>query len=173
MQNLNKKTYIFTAIVCIMLLTSSILLTSVIPLDTDSLSVFKTTQTATVSFTVVDGYSETPIPLAKVYIIETGKYYTTDEDGNTPEISVPVVLDDRFDSSITKPWGEINLIAYKDGYAPYALFYLEVTSATPRKNVKLLMFKEEELESGEPFSIIEGPNKLWVNKLIEKYAPQS
>lgn len=173
MQNLNKKTYMFTAIVCLMLLASSILLTSIIPLNTNSLAVFAPSSTATVSFTVVEGYTETPIPGAKVYIMETGQYYSTDEKGNTPEISVPVILDSRFNSAITKPWGEINLIVYKDGFTTYALFYLQVSPSTPRKNVKILMFKKDEIESAEPFSIIEGPNKLWVDKLIEKYTPKS
>lgn len=156
-----------------MLLASSILLTSIIPLNNDSLSVFASGSTATVSFSVVEGYTETPIPGAKVYIMETGEYYSTDEKGNTSEISVPVILDKRFDSAITKPWGEINLIVYKDEYTPYALFYLQVSSSIPRKNIKILMFKKDEVDSSEPFSIIEGPNKLWVNKLIEKYTPGS
>lgn len=156
-----------------MLLVSSILLTSIIPLNNDSIAVFKSTSTASLSFTVVEGYTETPLSAAKVYIMETGQYYSTDEKGTTPEISVPVILDSRFDSAITKPWGEINLIVYKDGYTPYALFYLQVSPSTPRKNIKILMFKKDEVESDEPFSIIEGPNKLWVNALIKKYTPGS
>jgi hypothetical protein len=128
---------------------------------------------AKLTLKVVEGYTETPITGAKVVILETGKVYETDENGDTDVIDVPVIRDTRFDGLIPKPWGEVSLIVYKDGFLPYALFYLQVIGGETRKGVKILLFENNSTGSSEPFSIIEGPNRLWVDELVKKYAPKS
>lgn len=122
-----------------------------------------------VEFVVVDGFSETPLSQAKVVIVDTGEIYYTDEFGKTPKILVPIIRDKRYDKIMPKPWGEISVIIYKEEYLSYALFYLQVIEGQTRENVEILMFKEEDAMSANPFSIIEGPNRLWVNELIRKY----
>ena len=171
-KNSDKKLYFYTGVISLVLLAASIFLTYAIARGDETVAVLSTSAsgTAKVQFQVLEGYSETPIQDAKVYILETGQYYSTDENGNTDTIEVPIVPDSRFDGYLKKPWGEISLIVYRDGYMPYALFYLQVSSAKQRDGVKILMFKQEQKDA-DPFSIIEGPNKLWVNELIEKYAP--
>ncbi len=128
---------------------------------------------AKLTLKVVEGYTETPITGAKVVILETGKVYETDENGDTQVIEVPVIRDARFDGLIPKPWGEVSLIVYKDGFLPYALFYLQVTGGETRKGVKILLFENNSTGSTEPFSIIEGPNRLWVDELVKKYRPKN
>jgi len=122
---------------------------------------------------VLDGFSETPIAGAAVVIPENNNVYYTDENGHIRNIKVPVILDTRFDNILKKPWGEVTLIVYKEGYMPYALFYLQVLPGQTRKGVQILLFEEGSTGSGEPFSIIEGPNRLWVNEMIEKYRPKT
>ena len=130
-------------------------------------------KTGTASFTVnvVEGYTDSPVKGAKVVIIETGKTFTTGPDGNTEVITVPYVRDTRFDSIIPKPWGEVSLIVYKEGFLPYALFYLQVSEDQTRKGVKILLFENNSTKSSEPFSIIEGPNRAWVDELVKMYQP--
>jgi hypothetical protein len=122
-----------------------------------------------VEFVVVDGFSEEPLKQAKVVIIETGEIYYTDEFGKTPKVLVPIIRDRRYDKIIPKPWGEISVIIYKEEYLEYALFYLQVFEGETREGIKILMFKQEDASSANPFSIIEGPNRLWVNELINIY----
>jgi len=126
---------------------------------------------ASFSVKVVEGYTESPIEGASVVIIETGSVYTTDSEGLTEAINVPMMRDTRFDSVLPKPWGEVSLIVYKDGFVPYALFYLQVLENETREGVKILLFEKGITDSSEPFSIIEGPNRLWVNELIKMYEP--
>ncbi len=132
---------------------------------------FNTSEIAKLTVNVTEGYTETPISGAKVVIMETGKTYATDESGNTGIIEVPVIRDSRFDSIIPKPWGEVSLIVYKEGFLPYALFYLQVAGGQTRKDVKILLFENNSTQNSEPFSIIEGPNRVWVDELVKKFQP--
>ncbi len=129
--------------------------------------------TAYLTVNVLEGYTETPVKGASVVVAETGKTYLTDANGMTDKIDVPVIRDTRFDGIMQKPWGEITLIVYKEGYIPYALFYLQVLGGQTREGVKILLFEEGQTESSEPFSIVEGPSRVWVNALIEMYRPKS
>lgn len=130
------------------------------------------TGAAKLTVNVLEGYDEAPITGAKVVILETGKVYETDENGNTEIIEVPVIRDTRFDGIIPKPWGEVSLIVYKEGFLPYALFYLQVVGGETRKGVKILLFEDNSTGNPEPFSIIEGPNRAWVDELVKMYQPK-
>ena len=134
---------------------------------------FGTSGNAKFTVNVVEGYTDTPIAGAEVVILETGKKYTTDADGNTEIIEVPVIRDARFDKILPKPWGEVSLVVYKDGFLPYALFYLQVIGGETRSGVKILLFESNSTGNSEPFSIIEGPNRLWVDELVRMYQPKS
>jgi len=118
---------------------------------------------------VVDGYSEMPLENATVVIPETGERYVTDENGKTPVIEVPILEDTHFSSILKKPWGEITLLIYKEGYIEYALFHTQVWENQVRSGPKILLFPKDSEGSNEPFSLIEGPHRLWVNELVEKY----
>jgi hypothetical protein len=133
---------------------------------------FGTSGNAKFTVSVVEGYTDTPIADAKVVVLETGKSYATDANGNTEAIDVPVIRDTRFDKIIPKPWGEVSLIVYKDGFLPYALFYLQVMGGETRKGVKILLFENNSTGNSDPFSIIEGPNRLWVDELVKRYQPK-
>jgi len=122
-----------------------------------------------VEFCVVDGFLNEPLCEVKVVIVETGEVYYTDEFGKTPKILVPIIRDKRYDKILPKPWGEISVIFYKEGYMDYALFYLQVLEGNTRENVEILMFENGKMQSDQPFSIIEGPNKIWVNEIITKH----
>ncbi len=122
-----------------------------------------------VEFVTKDGYTNAALSQTKIVIVETGEVYYTDENGKTPKIIVPIIRDKRYDKILAKPWGEISVIFYKDGYLDYALFYLQVLEGNTRENVEILMFESDKVNSDQPFSIIEGPNKIWVNEMITKY----
>ena len=155
-----------------LLLVGALVIASVI--SPDAVSVFGSkSDTAYVTVNVLEGYTETPIENASVVVVETGKEYQTDKDGMTDKIDVPVIRDARYDSIMPKQWGEITLIVYKEGFVPYALFYLQVLGGQTREGVKILLFEEGQTESSQPFSIIEGPNRLWVNEMVEKYRPKN
>lgn len=171
----DKKIYFTAFLVCVLLLAGSIALTyNIAAGGGDSLAAVAQLagKMGKVQFLVVDGFTEKPLEDATVVVLDTNKQYKTDKEGLTAAIEVPIVEDRRFNTIMPKTWGEINVVIYRQGYIPYALFYLEVFPDKTRKGVKILLFKEGEVSSSEPFSIIEGPNRIWVKEIIEKYRPK-
>jgi len=171
----DKKIYVTAFFICLLLLAGSIALTYNIAVGgNDSLAAIGqfAGKTGKVQFLVVDGFTEKPLDGATVVILDTNKQYRTDKDGLTTAIDVPIIEDKRFDSIIPKAWGEVSAVIYRKDYIPYALFYLQVFPEKTRKGVKILLFKKGEITSDEPFSIIEGPNRIWVEEVIKKYQPK-
>jgi len=168
----DKRSLVAAACVSAALLISAILLTVNLSPSVNAVFSSGSADLARLTVNVVEGYSEAPIAGAKVVIVETGKAYETNENGMTGIIEVPFVRDTRYDRILQKPWGEVSLIIYKDGFVPYALFYLQLLKGQTREGVKILLFEHDEGEINAPFSIIEGPSRVWVNKLVEMYQPK-
>ena len=121
---------------------------------------------------VLDVRNLSPIEGAVVVVPETGERYVTGTDGRTPVITVPLIKDVRFDKVSPKPWGEISLIAYKQGYLPYAVFYLQIHENQRRNGPNLYLIRPEDTAAKGAISIIEGPAQDWVQAIVEKYAPK-
>lgn len=121
---------------------------------------------------VVDGFTDMPIYGADVVIPEINQSFTTDENGLTPLISVPVKVDSRFNQMLPQDWGGVSILVYCDGYTDYALFYTHVKEDEERDAVRIYLFEEGSTGSSQPFSIIEGPERQWVQKMLDKYRPQ-
>jgi hypothetical protein len=119
----------------------------------------------------VDGFSEEPIEGATVVIPETNTSYKTDEMGYTPDIRIEIVPDIRFKNINPKTWGEATLIAYKEGYIEYVLLNINIWESQNRQGPKIRLFPKENQQLDQPMSIVEGPNQLWINSLVEKYRP--
>jgi hypothetical protein len=120
---------------------------------------------------VVDGFSEDPIEGAAVVIPETGQKFVTSKDGLTAVIKIPVEEDEHFEDISPKPWGEITVIVYKEGYIEYVLLNTHVWENQSRKGPKILLFPEVQGERNEPFAVTEGPQRIWVKNLVEKFRP--
>lgn len=172
MELLKNRRTLFAALGVSFTLLAGAILTGLLLSDGETVAAFSTADdTAYFSVKVVEGYSEAPLSGAKVVVLETNQVYTTDQNGLTQVIPAPAARDTRYDDILPKPWAEVSLIIYKDGYIPYALFYLQVMEGETREGVKILLFEEGSADTSEPFSIIEGPNRTWVDALVEKYRP--
>ena len=169
----DRRTLAAAAGICLLLvIAAASLALTLTPADVAVFRTGQSAETAALTLRVLEGYTESPIENATVVILETGKKYKTNENGLTDVIEVPVIRDTRYDAILEKPWGEVSLIVYKDGFVPYALFYLQVLAGQTREGVKILLFEQGRTDSGEPFSIIEGPNRVWVNQLVEMHRPR-
>jgi len=120
---------------------------------------------------VVDGFSEEPIEGAIVVIPETNARYKTDKNGYTPNIRVDISPDSYFEKIHPKSWGETTIIVYKEGYREYVLLNLNVWEGQTRQGPKILLFPKNNQHTDQPMSIVEGPNQVWINSLVEKYRP--
>ncbi len=127
------------------------------------------TETGKLIVRVEDGMSAKPLAGARVVVAETGKSYITDANGKTETITVPILRNENMSKVLPQPWGEITLIVYADGYLPYVLVHGMILPDQTRNGPDILMFRKENAESGQPFTIVEAPNKLWVNELIKKF----
>lgn len=120
---------------------------------------------------VVDGFSDEPLEGATVVIPETDQSFITSADGLTALIKVPITEDAHYAEIAPKPWSEITLIIYKEGYIEYVLFHTHVWENQSRKGPTILLFPKVEGDENEPFSVVEGPHRMWVKELVEKFRP--
>lgn len=120
---------------------------------------------------VLDGFTEEPIEGAVVVIPETGQQFITSDDGQTATIKIPVMEDQHFAGFAPKPWSEVTLIVYKEGYLEYVLFHTHVWENQTRKGPRILLFPKTEGQDDEPFSIVESPHRIWVKDLVDKFRP--
>lgn len=114
---------------------------------------------------VLDGTTKLPVENAVIVIPEENLRFTTDAQGKTDVIRIPYRTQES--EILEKDWCEVSLLIYADGYAPYALFYLQLTESEIRQGPTILLFPDH----GKVFSIIEGPPESWVNQALEKFSP--
>ena len=116
---------------------------------------------------VHDGETDMPLAGARVVIPETGGEYETGEDGFTPVMELPVYYDEQYNDILKQDYGRITVLVYHEGYVPYALYFTHVEPNTLRRGPNVWLFRG----NGSPFSIIEGPDDDWSERLIEEYRP--
>ncbi len=129
---------------------------------------FSASKTAVLGVTVTE-YGGAAIEGATVCIIETAGYYKTDANGRTEPIKVPVTRNSNFDTSLPRPYGEVTVFVYKDGYIDYVLFYVMVFENKTRGGLPVRLYPTGDPENAIPHSLIEGPDNNWVKELIKKY----
>ncbi len=127
------------------------------------------TQNAGISFLAVDGVSGLPIENVKIVLPEYKSVYYTDNDGRVEEIKINVLYDVRSEKMLLQEYGTFTVLAYKEEYNDYALFYAQATEFETRR-IKIYMFKNDTpLGNGAPLATIESPDKKWVENVVEKY----
>lgn len=128
-------------------------------------TVFSIRETGKICIAVYDGFTLEPIENAKVVIPEIDKTLYTGTDGKTDIITVPVLPDEHYNELKKQEYGRITVLVYADGYLPYGLFFAHVYPDTTR-SPNIWLFEDD---GGEPFVIIESPNPVWANEIIERY----
>jgi hypothetical protein len=141
----------------------------------DVLSAFETqvAPTGSIIVYVKDGTTDEPLESARVAIPEMGQSFLTDRNGSTGTIRAPVREDAAFEDILPKPWGEITLLVYKQGYIDCAIFHVNIWENQTRNGPTVLLFPTSPDESNDPFTLTEGPNRLWVKQLLDKYRQPS
>ena len=129
------------------------------------------TDSGTFQLKVQDGVTKEPVKKASVVLPQTGKTYLTDAQGQTKEISVPILKNNLYSTLQKQDWGNVCVLIYADGYIPYALFDMRVEANKKRTGPTILIFPEGSTQSDDPFNIVEAPERAWVNSLVEKYQP--
>lgn len=124
----------------------------------------------TLGVRVIDGRTEAPLANATVVIAETGKRYPTGVDGTTGRIAIPFrPLAQSGEAAV--PWTEATVLAYCDGYYPYALFHVCLSEGETRDNLTLYLFPNDGSMPDTPFVLVEAPPVEWSRALIEQHRP--
>jgi len=119
---------------------------------------------------VEDGPTAQPLPGVTIVIPEAGLVVVTDEMGETPALTLPVIADGEFSNILPKPWGEITLLVYRAGYIEQAIFHVNVWENQVRNGPSILLFPQTP-GAVEPHILTEGPQKPWVQELLSHYRP--
>lgn len=121
---------------------------------------------------VLNGLTKQPVAKAAVVLPQTGKTYQTGADGQTEDIRVPIFTDTLLGDIKKQDWGSVCVLVYADGYIPYALFDMQVEANKKRLGPTILLFPEGSTQSDDPLSIVEAPQRAWVNALVQQYRPK-
>lgn len=122
--------------------------------------------------TVVDAYTLEPLGDAQLVFPDTGITATTDEMGRAQVYGIPVRRHREQNRLLPQPFGECTLLVYREGYIPYALFYVQVPSGRIRNGPTIYLFPEYP-EAPGVVTVVESPPDEWAEKLMEKYRPKS
>ena len=121
---------------------------------------------------VTDLETGEPIPGAAVCVPQTGMTYLTDEAGSTGTIEAPVQVDARFSAVYPQTWGEVTLLIYAKGYIPCALFHVMIWPDQVRQGPNITLAKEDGSMGMQPYIIVEAPQRVWVQGLLERFEPE-
>lgn len=124
---------------------------------------------ATITPVLLDLQSNLPISDGIIYIPQASLQAQTLDNGKTEPLRVPVIKDTRYTQLQEKPWGELLLLAYAEGYAPTA--YL-CTGIYPDTQTYGPVIRLQPQKSDEIHYTTEEPDSYWLRSLIEKYMPE-
>lgn len=121
---------------------------------------------ASIVITVLENGTNKPIDNASVCIIETKSYYSTNNNGVTEKIEVPVIRNQNFDNSLIRNFGEITILVYKPGYSDHIHFYEEVRPSQTKLGIIIKLTPIYSQTDTTPTITCNTPNKSWAEQLI-------
>ena len=129
-------------------------------------------QSGRIQIEVLDDLSGKPVDGATVCVIETRHYENTNKYGKTGYIEVPIIRNANFDISLERPYGEITILVYKNGFADNLSFYNFIKPNTTRVGIIIRLKTIINKEDIAPTIIINQPDKYWSEALIKLYKKQ-
>lgn len=119
---------------------------------------------------VVDAYTLEPLEGALLVFPDSGHSAKTDTLGRAQVFGLPIHKHREQNKILPQPYGECTLLAYREGYIPYALFYVQLQPGRIRSGPTIYLFPDYE---GAPaaITIVESPTYDWAKGLVEKYKP--
>ena len=88
----------------------------------------------------VDAYSNRPIANAEIVLPEAGISSISDKNGSASLYGVPLSQPSRLERIIPCDYGETTILAYAEGYLPFALFHVHVYEGRMRNGPVLYLF---------------------------------
>jgi|GEM_PF-5435855 len=118
---------------------------------------------------VIDGRTLQPLKGTEVVIAETEQRVTTNGDGYTPWINVPVLRSERFRPLVAELHGQLTAIAYKNGYRDSIHMGIRIHDGV-RSETTIWMYKiSPEDRRIEPVLYQVPYHHLWLIQLADKF----
>ncbi len=116
----------------------------------------------------MDAYTLNPLEGVTVLLPDSGLSAVTGPNGEALITGIPIEKHRQQNKLLKQVAGECTLLAYADGYLPYALLYMQVNPGTVRSGPTLYMFPVGE-SSVDIISVVETPEYSWIRELLAKY----
>lgn len=120
-----------------------------------------------VQIKILESNTLKPVPNATVCIIENSHYTTTNKNGETTKIQVPILRNKAYDNILLKNWGEFTLLVYKPGYSTTISFYNEVYAGVTR--IGLVCYLSPTTADNKIITNANIPNDSYLETLIMHY----
>ncbi len=120
---------------------------------------------------VYDAVTSAPIKDAYIVLPQSGQTYMSDGLGRVRAYGVPLDMEAILNKITLQPYGNVTLIAYKEGYIPCCIFYVQLYEDHVRNGPNIYMFAKSQDSTLGVTTFIESPSEAWVKALIDKYAP--
>ncbi|MEA5058996.1 MAG: hypothetical protein VB049_03020 [Candidatus Pelethousia sp.] len=153
------------------LLPALIIATGLILLGLMLYSAFAGKQYGHMDVLVVDAYSLEPLQNAMLVFPDSGIQATTNEMGRAQVFSLPIQRHREQNRLLPQPYGECTLLVFREGYIPYALFYIQLQPGRIRSGPTIYLFPEYEGAPGV-ITVVESPTYEWTEELVKRYRPQ-
>ncbi len=128
-------------------------------------------ETGHMKLLVVDAYTEAPVKGAVIILPEADLSAVSDENGAAYVYGIPVQPKGMLCETVPCSYGEATILAYAEGYLPFALFHAHIYKNRVRNGPTLYLFPNGTEEGIKATSMIESPEEEWVERLLAKYAP--
>ena len=153
---------LFVVVICLNLVSIVLL-----PINIVSASLAKTT--GHVQIKVLEANTLKPVSDATVCIIENHHYTTTNKNGDTSKIEIPIIRNSNYDNLLLRSWGEFTILIYKSGYSSHISFYNEVYAGITR--IGIVCYLSPIVNSSDPLvtSNAQLPNQDYINTLVSHY----
>lgn len=114
--------------------------------------------------TVTDD-SNRPIEGVKIVIPEAKLSAKTNKKGNV-EINVPFDNFNRINYPVVKDYGEVTILAYKDGYSSKVVLRAQINSDNKNNSINLKLKKSDKRNFN--YEIVQ-PKETWIEKILSSY----
>lgn len=166
---MNKKFFINVSILSLLLFLEFIFLSYSFGKNSINQTSLNFAQSGKIQIKVLESNTLSPIDNATICIIETRHYETTNKHGLSNIITVPILRNTNFDLSLTRNWGELTILVYKNGYADNISFYQSIIPNTTRMGLIIYLNPITSTDDISPTISTEEPNISYAQRLIKLY----
>lgn len=124
------------------------------------------TESTEICVQVLDKNTNQPIVNARVSVVENKAHSTTDKNGNSGNIVVPVTANESYTNALPQDYGTITIIVHANGYSPHIMLNVKVKNNQKRIGIVIRLNQIINEGDSEPTISVEQPDEKWAKRLV-------